>query len=136
MAGKKVPEPAKTPVRTVVDLNTGEMQNVRLKDGSSVTVKLLDVQESRDPLRNAIRSARVRVQVAGEELWFAAGNYHLPTFLGGARVDCTIEVSDADFEVMVTDPAQAMQLFFQGKIKVTGDPVLATKLGNLFGLGG
>ena len=53
---------------------------------------------------------------------------------GGA--DCTIEVSDADFEVMVTDPAQAMQLFFQGKIKVTGDPVLATKLGNLFGLGG
>jgi putative sterol carrier protein len=50
--------------------------------------------------------------------------------------DCTIELTDDDFELMVKDPMQAMQLFFQGKIKITGDPVLATKLGNLFGFGG
>jgi putative sterol carrier protein len=50
--------------------------------------------------------------------------------------DCSIELTDEDFELMVKDPMQAMQLFFQGKIKITGDPVLATKLGNLFGFGG
>jgi len=49
--------------------------------------------------------------------------------------DCTIELSDDDFELMIKEPAQAMQLFFQGKIKISGDPVLATKLGNLFGMG-
>lgn len=46
--------------------------------------------------------------------------------------DCTIECSDEDFDAMLKDPQQGMQLFFAGKIKITGDPMLATKLQNLF----
>jgi len=49
--------------------------------------------------------------------------------------ECTIEVADGDFESMLADPQMGMQLFFQGKIKIAGDPVLATKLSNLFGFG-
>jgi len=49
--------------------------------------------------------------------------------------ECSIELTDEDFEAMIKDPQMGMQLFFQGKIKITGDPVLATKLGNLFGIG-
>jgi putative sterol carrier protein len=48
--------------------------------------------------------------------------------------DCTIEVADSDFESMLDNPQMGMQLFFQGKIKIAGDPMLATKLQNLLSL--
>ena len=32
---------------------------------------------------------------------------------------------------MLTNPALGMQLYFQGKLRVTGDPMLATKLQKL-----
>ena len=45
---------------------------------------------------------------------------------------CTIEASDGDFRSMIDGGMQAaMQLFFTGKLKVTGDPNLATKLSKL-----
>ena len=45
---------------------------------------------------------------------------------------CTVEASDADFQSMVDGGMQsAMSLFFSGKLKVGGDPMLATKLGKL-----
>jgi hypothetical protein len=48
---------------------------------------------------------------------------------------CTIEVAHSDFKSMLTNPALGMQLYFQGKLKVTGDPMLATKLQKLFSMG-
>src|SRR4029453_2589503 len=45
----------------------------------------------------------------------------------GATPQCTIEATDADFRSMIDGGMQAaMQLFFSGKLKVTGDPNLAT----------
>lgn len=45
---------------------------------------------------------------------------------------CTIESSDEDFRGMVDGGMQAaMSLFFSGKLKVSGDPMLATKLSKL-----
>jgi SCP-2 sterol transfer family len=45
---------------------------------------------------------------------------------------CTIEASDADFRSMIDGGMQvAMTLFFTGKLKVSGDPNLATKLSKL-----
>jgi hypothetical protein len=52
------------------------------------------------------------------------------------NAQCTIEVAHSDFQTMLTNPASGMQLYFQGKLKVTGDPMLATKLQKLFSLGG
>lgn len=48
------------------------------------------------------------------------------------NAQCTFEVSSDDFKQMLTNPAMGMQLYFQGKLKVTGDPMLATKLQKLF----
>src|SRR5262245_20621937 len=48
---------------------------------------------------------------------------------------CTIEVADSDFEQMLGNPQLGMQLYFQGKLRVTGDPMLATRLQKLFSLG-
>mgnify|MGYP001582422891 CR=1 FL=1 len=41
---------------------------------------------------------------------------------------CTIEVAHEDFKSMLGNPQVGMQLYFQGKLRVTGDPMLATKL--------
>ena len=54
----------------------------------------------------------------------------------GAKPQCTFEVAHDDFVQMMANPNLGMQLYFQGKLKVTGDPMLATKLQKLFQLNG
>jgi hypothetical protein len=49
--------------------------------------------------------------------------------------NCTIDVAHGDFMTLLGDPSKGMQLYFTGKLKVSGDPMLATKLGKLFTLG-
>ena len=62
-----------------------------------------------------------------------------PTCVQGERgtPQCTIEASDADFRSMIDGGMQAaMTLFFSGKLKVSGDPTLATKLSKLLQMAG
>ena len=55
----------------------------------------------------------------------------------GAAPQCTIDASDDDFRSMIDGGMQAaMSLFFSGKLKVTGDPNLATKLSKLLQMAG
>jgi len=57
-----------------------------------------------------------------------------PTCLPGehGNAQCTIECADADLQAMISGGMQvAMNLFFSGKLKVTGDPSLATRLTKL-----
>jgi 3-hydroxyacyl-CoA dehydrogenase/3a,7a,12a-trihydroxy-5b-cholest-24-enoyl-CoA hydratase len=50
---------------------------------------------------------------------------------------CTIETTDADFRGMIDGGMQAaMTAFFSGKLKVSGDPTLATKLSKLLQMAG
>lgn len=48
---------------------------------------------------------------------------------GGA--DVTLELSAADWATISSNPGAAMQLYFTGKLKVTGNAMLATKLQKL-----
>lgn len=50
------------------------------------------------------------------------------------KAECTITVADADFQKLVENPANGMQLFFAGKLKVQGNQMLAMKLQKLFDL--
>src|ERR1043165_3552148 len=43
------------------------------------------------------------------------------------KAQCTVEVSHEDFKSMLSDPNAGMQLYFQGKLRVSGDPMLAMK---------
>ena len=62
-----------------------------------------------------------------------------PTCLPGAHgtPQCTIECSDDDLRTMIDGGMQAaMNLFFSGKLKVSGDPALATRLSKLLQMAG
>ena len=53
---------------------------------------------------------------------------------GTGPADCTITIADEDFQKLMENPqANGTQLFFQGKLKVVGNPMLAMKLNKLFG---
>ncbi|MGH7272215.1 MAG: SCP2 sterol-binding domain-containing protein [Polyangiaceae bacterium] len=53
---------------------------------------------------------------------------------GSGAADCTISIAEEDFQKLVENPqANGMPLFFAGKLKVTGNQMLAMKLQKLFG---
>lgn len=47
---------------------------------------------------------------------------------------CSVEIAHEDFQSMLSDPQAGMQLYFQGKLKVSGDPMLAMKLQQFFSI--
>lgn len=78
------------PLVRSVDLSSGETQEVVLADGTRVKVKLLGLEEVRDGLRQAVRQARVRLEVNGTTLVVTSATYHLPVSVAGVQVDCPV----------------------------------------------
>lgn len=84
--------------------------------------------------------AKFQMNITGDGggSWFidltpASGPSAKPGEPGGA--DCTISISVEDFQKLHENPqANGMQLFFAGKLKVTGNQMLAMKLSKLFEL--
>ncbi|NOX54510.1 MAG: hypothetical protein GXP27_08735, partial [Planctomycetes bacterium] len=82
-AGKAVPASFRS-----IDLAIGQERAVMLVDGTQVKVKLLRIEEYRDPVRKALRRAEVTVCVNGVEGTLVCATYNLPVELGGVRIDC------------------------------------------------
>jgi putative sterol carrier protein len=68
-----------------------------------------------------------------------AGSWHLDLTSNGPSVtqgekpaDCTITILADDFQKLQENPAAGMQLFFSGKLKITGNQMLGMKLQKLF----
>ena len=79
-------------------------------------------------------------KIAGPDggTWTADLKSSPPSCVSGAATppQCTIEANADDFRTMIDGGmAAAMQLFFSGKLKITGDPNLATKLSTLLKMG-
>jgi murein DD-endopeptidase MepM/ murein hydrolase activator NlpD len=73
-----------------VDLGPGEAARVEGANGSVAQVRLLGVDVTTDPIRAAVRSARVRVEIDGKMITIASGNYELPRTVGAVQVDCPV----------------------------------------------
>src|SRR5687768_5222254 len=83
---------------------------------------------------NAIYGFKISGEGGGE--WTVDLTSDPPTVVQGdsGKAQCSIEVAHEDFKNMLTDPQVGMQLYFQGKLRVTGDPMLATKLQQFFAI--
>lgn len=81
---------ATPPPFRVVDLDRGETQRVELSDGSTARVTLIATDATRDPVRGAVRAARATIEIDGERVELASGNYSLPLTIGRTQVDCPI----------------------------------------------
>jgi len=79
-----------TPLVRVADLDLGEAQTIALANGDSVAVKLIDLNEVRDNIRNAVRRATVNVEVAGKVVSLVSSTYHLPVTVGDVQIDCPV----------------------------------------------
>lgn len=73
-----------------VDLARGEAQEIPLSNGAKVTVKLLDLEETKESICSAVWLSRVKVDVDGKEIWLTAGTYNLPVTVGAVQIDCTV----------------------------------------------
>lgn len=95
------------------------------------------IQQNPDPAK-AI-GAKFQINITGDN----GGEWYIDCTDGGPKAeagnpggaDCTIEMAEEDFQKLVENPqANGMQLFFSGKLKVTGNQMLAMKLQKLFEL--
>jgi len=80
-------------------------------------------------------NAKYQIQITG------AGSWHLDLTSSGPSVtpgekpaDCTVTISADDFQKLQENPAAGMQLFFAGKLKITGNQILGMKLQKVFSL--
>ena len=83
-------EPTIDPLLRTVDLDIGQEADVTLGDGSSVNLRLLDIEEIRDDLRHAVRLARATVVVNRQRVTITSANYNLPVKVGNVQIDCAV----------------------------------------------
>ena len=84
--------------------------------------------------------AKFQINITGDGggAWFIDASDSGPkaTAGSGEGADVTITIASEDFQKLYENPqANGMQLFFAGKLKVTGNQMLAMKLPKLFQLG-
>jgi len=82
--------PTRTSILRAVNLDVNEAQEIELSHGTKVRVKLLRLEETRDVLRDAVRQARVQLELNGQSLVLTSATYHLPVAFAGVQVDCPI----------------------------------------------
>lgn len=65
--------------------------------------------------------------------WFVDASSTGPAVQQGnpGKADCTIKMSAPDFEQLRQNPSSGMNLFFSGRLSVSGDPMLAMKFQDL-----
>jgi alkyl sulfatase BDS1-like metallo-beta-lactamase superfamily hydrolase len=60
----------------------------------------------------------------------------VPTCLKGSsdNARCTVEIAGSDFAEMLANPKVGMELYYKGKLRISGDPNQARKIAALFDL--
>jgi len=102
------------PLFTLVDLRIGEGAEVTLSNGDTVRVKLLEVHEKRDNLRNAVREATAVIEVDGRQVDVPSSTYHLPNTIGKVQIDCPVTKGYGGSGVWALDADARLRLWPAG----------------------
>ena len=102
------------PLFTLVDLKIDEAAVATLSNGQPVRVKLLEVNEKRDNLRNAIREANVVVEVDGQKVVVLSSTYNLPKTVGKVQIDCPVTQGYGGSGVWALDADARLRLWPAG----------------------
>src|SRR5215208_6403622 len=78
MATLAMAAPPRQPLFHTLDIDRGEAQEIQLANGKTVKVKLLEVQDQRDSLRQAIRRSTIKIEINGTAATLVSGTCHLP----------------------------------------------------------
>lgn len=78
------------PLVRVVDLDVGETATVKLVDGRSTTVRVVSLDEQTDPVRQAVRQARVKLEIDGQPAEIIGSPYRLPVTANRVQIDCPV----------------------------------------------
>ena len=71
-------------------------------------------------------NAKVQMNITGEGEWFIDVSATGPSCTPGTQAgDCAITIAGPDLEKLMDNPGAGMTLFFAGKLKVTGNQMLA-----------
>jgi murein DD-endopeptidase MepM/ murein hydrolase activator NlpD len=89
IADDRATAPARRSMFQTFDLDPGESARVEV-GGRTAQVRLIAVDVTTDPLRAAIRAARVQIEADGQKVTLNSGNYELPRTLGALQVDCPV----------------------------------------------
>jgi murein DD-endopeptidase MepM/ murein hydrolase activator NlpD len=84
------PQPTRKASMRTLDMNVGETQAVVMPNGKKVAVRLIELNETRDELREAVRSGVVKVEVDGKSVTLVSANYRLPITVDEVQVDCPV----------------------------------------------
>src|SRR5262249_4785719 len=84
------PAAAQESTRRAVDLDVGEAAKVVLADGSTALVKLVGVDVTTDPIRDAVRGAEVRLGIDRAPATIGTSNYPPPTPPGRVQGDSRV----------------------------------------------
>lgn len=79
--------------------------------------------------------SKFQLNVTGSGEWFIDVSETGPAITAGnpGGADCTLTLSEEDFQKLYENPqANGMTLYMGGKLKIQGNPMLATKLQKLF----
>jgi putative sterol carrier protein len=80
-------------------------------------------------------NAKYQMHITGAGSWFLDLTDTGPTITPGEKpADCTVTLAAEDFQKLQENPAAGMQLFFAGKLKISGNQLLGMKLQKLFSL--
>jgi putative sterol carrier protein len=81
---------------------------------------------------NAVYCFKITGTGGGE--WTVDCTENPPTCVKGSnnKVQSTVEIASGDFKTLLGDPNASMQLYFMGKLRVSGDLMQAMKLHKLF----
>ncbi len=78
-------------------------------------------------------NATYQMNIAGAGEWFLDLTGAGPIVERGTKpADCTVSISSVDFEKLYENPSSGVQLFFTGRLKIDGNPMLGMKLQKLF----